>query len=97
MAQHGGELPEDRADEYRPVVDRWMEGGRKAARLMRFHHRAVPIVLAAVLIDTIGFGIVLPVLPGLVVHLGMFRWLRRPVSPAISSSLMPAPNSSPVR
>jgi DHA1 family tetracycline resistance protein-like MFS transporter len=37
---------------------------------MRFHHHAVPIVLAAVLIDTIGFGIVLPVLPGLVVHLG---------------------------
>jgi DHA1 family tetracycline resistance protein-like MFS transporter len=38
--------------------------------MKRFHHRAVPIVLAAVLIDTIGFGIVLPVLPGLVVHLG---------------------------
>jgi DHA1 family tetracycline resistance protein-like MFS transporter len=38
--------------------------------LSRFHHPAVPIVLAAVLIDTIGFGIVLPVLPGLVVHLG---------------------------
>jgi DHA1 family tetracycline resistance protein-like MFS transporter len=37
---------------------------------MHFHHRAVPIVLTAVLIDTIGFGIVLPVLPGLVVHLG---------------------------
>ena len=37
---------------------------------MRFQHRAVPIVLMAVLIDTIGFGIVLPVLPGLVVHLG---------------------------
>jgi DHA1 family tetracycline resistance protein-like MFS transporter len=37
---------------------------------VRFHHRAVPIVLTAVLIDTIGFGIVLPVLPGLVVHLG---------------------------
>jgi DHA1 family tetracycline resistance protein-like MFS transporter len=37
---------------------------------MRFHHRAVPIVLTAVLIDTIGFGIVLPVLPGLIVHLG---------------------------
>lgn len=37
---------------------------------MRFHHRAVPIVLTAVLIDSIGFGIVLPVLPGLVVHLG---------------------------
>jgi MFS transporter, DHA1 family, tetracycline resistance protein len=33
------------------------------------HHRAVPIVLAAVLIDTIGFGIVIPVLPELVVHL----------------------------
>jgi len=37
---------------------------------VRFHHRAVPIVLTAVLIDTIGFGIVLPILPGLVVHLG---------------------------
>jgi MFS transporter, DHA1 family, tetracycline resistance protein len=30
----------------------------------------VPIVLTAVLIDTIGFGIVLPVLPGLIVELG---------------------------
>jgi DHA1 family tetracycline resistance protein-like MFS transporter len=36
---------------------------------MRFHHRAVPIVLGAVLIDIIGFGIVLPVLPDLVVEL----------------------------
>ncbi len=36
----------------------------------RFHHPAVPIVLAAVLIDTIGFGIVLPVLPGLIVEIG---------------------------
>src|SRR3954468_7524676 len=36
---------------------------------MRFHHPAVPIVLAVLLIDSIGFGIVLPVLPGLVVHL----------------------------
>jgi DHA1 family tetracycline resistance protein-like MFS transporter len=36
---------------------------------MRFHHPAVPIVVAAVMIDTIGFGIVLPVLPDLVVHL----------------------------
>ena len=36
---------------------------------MSFHHRAVPIVLAAVLIDSIGFGIVLPVLPSLIVHL----------------------------
>jgi len=35
-----------------------------------FHHRAIPIVLTILLIDSIGFGIVLPVLPGLVVHLG---------------------------
>jgi MFS transporter, DHA1 family, tetracycline resistance protein len=35
----------------------------------RFHHPAIPIVLFALLIDSIGFGIVLPVLPGLVVHL----------------------------
>lgn len=42
--------------------------------MKRFDHPAVPIVLSAVLIDTIGFGIVLPVLPGLVVelaHVGM--------------------------
>ena len=37
---------------------------------MRFHHQAVPIVLTILLIDSIGFGIVLPVLPGLIVHLG---------------------------
>ncbi|MCW3836763.1 MFS transporter [Sphingomonas canadensis] len=37
---------------------------------MTFHHRAVPIVLTAVLIDSIGFGIVLPVLPRLIVELG---------------------------
>src|SRR4051812_7765620 len=37
---------------------------------MKFHHRAVPIVLVAILIDSIGFGIVMPVLPGLIVHLG---------------------------
>ena len=36
---------------------------------MRFEHRAVPIVLAAVLIDTIGFSIVMPVLPTLIVQL----------------------------
>jgi DHA1 family tetracycline resistance protein-like MFS transporter len=35
----------------------------------RFHHRAVPIVLMVLLIDAIGFGIVLPVLPDLIVHL----------------------------
>ena len=38
--------------------------------MQRFHHRAVPIVLGAVLIDSIGFGIVMPVLPGLIVELG---------------------------
>lgn len=37
---------------------------------MRFDHRAVPIALAAVLIDTIGFGIVIPVLPQLITRLG---------------------------
>src|SRR6185295_5046905 len=36
----------------------------------RFHHPAVPIVLTILLIDSIGFGIVLPVLPNLIVHLG---------------------------
>ncbi|MCH7862834.1 MAG: MFS transporter, partial [Proteobacteria bacterium] len=37
---------------------------------MKFEHRAVPIVLIAVLIDVIGFGIVMPVLPALVTELG---------------------------
>ena len=37
---------------------------------MKFHHPAVPIVLMILLLDSIGFGIVLPVLPSLVVHLG---------------------------
>ena len=37
---------------------------------MRFDNRAIPIVLAVVLIDSMGFGIVLPVLPDLIVHLG---------------------------
>ncbi|MDH7973547.1 MFS transporter [Sphingomonas sp. AR_OL41] len=36
----------------------------------RFSHPAVPIALAAVLIDTIGFGVVIPVLPALVTRLG---------------------------
>ncbi|MEP9360744.1 MFS transporter [Sphingomonas sp. KR3-1] len=36
---------------------------------MKFEHRAVPIVLMAVMIDSIGFGIVLPVLPRLIVEL----------------------------
>ncbi len=37
---------------------------------MRFDHRAVPMALAAVLIDTIGFGIVAPVFPALLRSLG---------------------------
>ena len=37
---------------------------------MHFHHRAIPIALVGILIDSIGFGIVLPVLPSLVVELG---------------------------
>jgi MFS transporter, DHA1 family, tetracycline resistance protein len=37
---------------------------------VRFHHPAIPIVLTVLLIDSIGFGIVLPVLPDLIVHLG---------------------------
>ncbi|MEN2785525.1 TCR/Tet family MFS transporter [Sphingomonas qilianensis] len=37
---------------------------------MPFANRAVPFVLAAVLIDTIGFGIVMPVLPALITRLG---------------------------
>lgn len=37
---------------------------------MRFLHRAVPIVLAAAVIDIIGFGIVMPVLPALITELG---------------------------
>jgi DHA1 family tetracycline resistance protein-like MFS transporter len=35
----------------------------------RFEHRAIPIVIAAVTVDVIGFGIVMPVLPQLVTHL----------------------------
>ena len=38
--------------------------------VIRFEDRAVPIVLAAVVVDVIGFGIVMPVLPGLVTQLG---------------------------
>jgi DHA1 family tetracycline resistance protein-like MFS transporter len=38
--------------------------------LPRFDNRAVPIVLAAVIIDVIGFGIVMPVLPQLITELG---------------------------
>jgi DHA1 family tetracycline resistance protein-like MFS transporter len=40
---------------------------------MKFEHRAIPIVLVAVLIDVIGFGIVMPVLPGLVTSLGKVK------------------------
>lgn len=37
---------------------------------MKFEHRAIPIALAAVLIDTIGFGIIMPVFPKLIMTLG---------------------------
>lgn len=37
--------------------------------LPRFEHRAVPIALAAVTVDVIGFGIVMPVLPTLITRL----------------------------
>ncbi|MEQ9662217.1 MAG: TCR/Tet family MFS transporter [Parasphingopyxis sp.] len=37
---------------------------------MHFSHRAIPIALCALLLDTIGFGIVIPVLPQLIVELG---------------------------
>jgi DHA1 family tetracycline resistance protein-like MFS transporter len=38
--------------------------------LTRFPNRAVPIVLAAVVVDVIGFGIIMPVLPELITRLG---------------------------
>ncbi len=41
-----------------------------ATQSAQLTNRAVPVVLAAVLIDTIGFGIVIPVLPGLIERLG---------------------------
>jgi DHA1 family tetracycline resistance protein-like MFS transporter len=37
---------------------------------MRFDNRAVPLALAAVMIDTIGFGIVMPIFPKLLTALG---------------------------
>jgi len=44
--------------------------GQVSGLNMRFHHPAIPIVLTILLLDSIGFGIVLPVLPGLIEHLG---------------------------
>ncbi|WP_186729099.1 TCR/Tet family MFS transporter [Sphingomonas panacisoli] len=37
---------------------------------MTFENRAIPIALAAVLIDTIGFGIIMPIFPQLITQLG---------------------------
>ena len=37
---------------------------------MRLEHRAIPIVVAAAAIDVIGFGIISPVLPTLIIRLG---------------------------
>ena len=44
--------------------------GQLPGLTMKFHHPAIPIVLTILLLDSIGFGIVLPVLPSLIVHLG---------------------------
>ena len=38
--------------------------------MIRFEHRAIPIVVAAVVIDVMGIGIVMPVLPALITRLG---------------------------
>lgn len=38
--------------------------------MIRFAHRAIPIVVAAAAIDVIGFGIIVPVLPRLITDLG---------------------------
>ena len=38
--------------------------------MIRFAHRAIPIVIAAVAIDVIGFGVIMPVLPALIADLG---------------------------
>ena len=66
-------LPEYRTED----ISRWSSAGWKRSARCRtepeadaFHHPAIPIVLTALLIDSIGFGIVLPVLPGLIVDLG---------------------------
>src|SRR6186713_3187546 len=55
-----------RSRRHQEAVGREGSGGES----MRFEHRAVPIVLAAVLIDTIGFGIVMPVFPHLITSIG---------------------------
>ena len=38
--------------------------------MIRFAHRAIPIVIAAAAIDVIGFGVIMPVLPALIADLG---------------------------
>lgn len=38
--------------------------------MFRFEHSAVPMILAAVFIDSVGFGIVMPAFPELITHLG---------------------------
>ena len=55
-------------------VSKMRYGGARVKRVdcwgrLVFHHRAVPIVLSVALIDAIGFGIVLPVLPKLILQL----------------------------
>src|SRR3954453_13030931 len=55
--------------------------------MKKFHHPAVPIVLLVLLVDAIGFGIVLPVLPGLVVHLAH---VTLPEATRIAGGMLPA-------
>lgn len=64
-ARHGSAAPCRSAG--RRSARRPSDRGR---RVSRFGHRAVPIVLAAVVVDVIGFGIVMPVLPVLITDLG---------------------------
>lgn len=53
-----------------PGDDRAGPSSAWGAAMKPFASRAVPIVLAAVLIDTVGFGIVIPILPQLITDVG---------------------------
>src|SRR3954471_18831033 len=60
--------PKQRGGTSRPPAG--TSGAHPRGSAMKFEHRAVPIALAAVLIDTIGFGIIMPVFPKLITTLG---------------------------
>ena len=59
-----------RTEDYQKLVDKWVEATGSFPGYDEFHDPAIPIVLTILLLDFIGFGIVLPVLPSLIVHLG---------------------------